>query len=168
MHGWERDKKWSDAYMGHVKEILGRLLICEAPVEEDQERNTDLVVLRMDNVRVGVRIRRQGYLAKYPHDITLRMGRPSGAKTELTKIVEGWGTFFFYGHAGAGDRLEAWTVIDLAELRVHMWRHMYTHQGALPGAVRQNADGSSNFLALDVRHLPAGVVREHTVLKAAA
>jgi len=82
--GWETDKKWSDRYLPEIKSILGRCLIAEPPIEEDQERNTDLMVLRLDAVRIGCRIRKAGYLEKYGDEFTIRTSRPSGAKTELS------------------------------------------------------------------------------------
>lgn len=42
-----------------IKSVLGMRLIGEPPIEEDRERNTDLIVLKMEAVRVGCRIREQ-------------------------------------------------------------------------------------------------------------
>jgi len=54
MNGWTSDKAWSDQYMPAIKRILGEHLIGAAPQEDDQERNTDLIVLRMEAVRLVV------------------------------------------------------------------------------------------------------------------
>src|SRR4030042_5530071 len=95
-NGWGRDKQWSDRFIPEIKGILGQYLIGEAK-EEDQERNTDLIVLKMEVVRVACRIRKYEYIIKYGDEFTIRSSRPSGAKTELTKILEGWGNYLFYG-----------------------------------------------------------------------
>jgi hypothetical protein len=65
------DKSWSDSYIAQIKPILGTLLIGPAPYEEDSERNTDLIVLRMDSVRIACRIRAEEYLERYPNDFLL-------------------------------------------------------------------------------------------------
>jgi hypothetical protein len=167
MIGWEHDKRWSDAYLGHCKEILGRILICAAPIEEDQEHNTDLIVLRMDSVRVGCRIRRESYYYRYPYEFTVRTARPSGAKTELAKILEGWGQFFLYAFAKAdNNRLLAWTLVDLNAFRLWYFRQLYA--GKRPGEPQTNADGSASFLGFDVRLLPNDIVRERVEAQANA
>ena len=153
---WRQDKRWSDRYLPHIKQILGEVLISEPPIEEDQERNTDLMVLRMDSVRVGCRVRKNEYFERYADEFTIRAGRPSRTKTELTKIIEGWGDYFMYGFASVdGDWLVAWAIGDLKVFR--RWfatQLMLSHKGCLPGKKRQNGDGSSNFLAFRWDDLP--------------
>ena len=87
MNGWENDKSWSDKFLPEIKRHLGQTLISTAPIQEDQERNTDLIVLTMAPLRIACRIRRFDQFAPYGHQFTIREGRPSGAKTELTKII---------------------------------------------------------------------------------
>ncbi len=43
--------------------------------------------------------RRHGYAARYPHQFTIRAKLPTGAETELSKIVNGHGDWMFYGYA---------------------------------------------------------------------
>ena len=152
---WENDKSWSDAYLPTIKAILGQCLIGEAAREEDQERNTDLIVLRMNAVRIACRLRRYEYLSRFSNDFTIRFTRPSGIKSEFTKIIEGWGDFFFYGF-GCEDppEIAQWFVGDLKEFRITIVRYMYKHDGKLPGIVIENKDSSSEFLAIDTSLLP--------------
>lgn len=151
MSTWQEDKRWSDRYLTEIKSILGCHLIGEPPIEEDQEHNTDLIVLKMDPVRIGVRIRREEYYNKYPCEFTIRAGRPNGHKTELTKIVEGWGDYFFYGFGGEVSLLK-WTLCDLKVFRLWFNRQLYT--GIKPGIAKDNHDNSSNFLAFKFTELP--------------
>ena len=119
MTDWKADKRWSDRFLPEIKAILGTHLIGEPPVEEDAERNTDLMVLKMEAVRIGCRIRRHKYLVAFGNEFTIRAGRPSGAKTELAKIVEGWGDYFFYGFSNAEHHeLAAWFLGDLRVFRL--------------------------------------------------
>ena len=53
MNNWKTDKRWSDRFLPEIKGIIGAHLITEPPFEEDAERNTDLMVLRLDAIRIG-------------------------------------------------------------------------------------------------------------------
>lgn len=153
--GWEKNKKWSDRFLPEIKRILGEHLIGEPPAEEDQERNTDLIVLKMEAVRIGCRVRKYNYLARYGDEFTIRAGRPSGAKTELTKIIEGWGNYFFYGFCDEKERkLTKWILGDLNVFRLWFNRKLKTDRGKIPGITKNNTDNSSFFLAFKTVWLP--------------
>ena len=154
MKGWTEDKRWSDKFLPEIKQILGLHLIGEPPIEEDRERNTDLMVLGMDTIRVGCRIRRHEYYLQYPDEFTIRAGRPSGYKTELTKIIEGWGDYFFYGFCdNAEESLIKWTLCDLKVFRLWVNRELMSNQGAFPGVKQQNSDNSSSFMAFSFKNI---------------
>ncbi|MFO7899766.1 MAG: hypothetical protein R6V58_11995 [Planctomycetota bacterium] len=160
MTDWQTDKATSDELLPNIKFILGQYLIGAAPAEEDQQRNTDLIVLNMQPVRVACRIRRFEYLAEYRDEFTVRSGRPSGAKTELAKIVEGWGDYLFYGFASPdGESLAFWFLGDLL-----VFRRWYSDAvaalpaGTLPGTLCHNGDGSSAFRAFQLNDLPPDFV----------
>ena len=157
-NGWKRDKQLSDVFIPEIKAILGGLLIGEPPVEEDRERNTDLIVLRLEAVRIGCRVRKSSYEARYGNEFTIRSSRPSGNKTELTKIVEGWGRYLFYGFGEVGDfpRLTRWTLCDLNVFRITYSNSLYN---TLPmGIEKVNNDGSSNFHAFRISDFPSDFV----------
>lgn len=148
---FEVDMEWGRLFLAEMKRIIGEHLICEAPLEEDQKRNTDLVVLKMEAVRIACRVRRQKYYDPYGHQFTIRLSRPSSAKTELTKIVEGWGHYFLYGF-GHDRKLIAWTLADLSVFRV--WYSQQLYCGVRPGERRSNKDGSSELIAFNWSDLP--------------
>jgi len=153
--GWKQDKRWSDVFIPEIKQILGLYLIGEPPVAEDQERNTDLMVMKMDAVRVGCRIRRNQYLDRYPDEFTIRSGRPSGTKTELTKVIEGWGDYFFYGFSDAECKsLAAWKLCDIKVFRIWLLKETLRKK-KLPGIHKNNTDNSSSFSAFNFSQLPA-------------
>jgi len=158
MKEWEKDKRKTDKHLPKIKSILGRYLIGEPPIEEDAERNTDLIVLKMEAVRIGVRLRRPHYATKYPGEFTIRAGRPSGIKTELTKIIEGWGDYFFYGFADIDNPdstdVMDWTLCNLKVFRYWFQRTCCQNRGKTPGIRKANEDGSSEFIAFRFRDLP--------------
>jgi hypothetical protein len=149
MTQWQNDKRWSDRFLPEIKGILGQHLIGEPPAEEDAERNTDLMVLRMEAVRIGCRIRKNQYLERYGNEFTIRAGRPSGVKTELTKIIEGWGDYFFYGFACPAERrLVRWALADMKVFRAAYMRKLAASgPGCVPGMGKRNLDNSSSFVA---------------------
>ncbi len=158
-NGWKRDKTWPDRFLPEMKGILGTHLIGEPPVEEDQERNTDLIVLNLDTVRVACRVRRHQYTERFGGEFTIRAGRPSGVKTELTKVIEGWGDYIFYGFSDAAEsRLAAWVLGDLKVFRYWFNRQLAENKGVVPGFGKNNTDGSSTFRAFKIDELPAEFV----------
>lgn len=156
MKPFEQDKKWSDKFIPRIAELIGPAVIVPAPFEEDAERNTDLIVLKMNSIRIGCRIRKSEYRERYGDEFTIRSGRPSGVKTELTKIIEGWGDMFFYGFSNESETdLAQWFLGDMKVFRLWFNRHMAEHQGKQPGTGRCNNDNSSDFRAFKLEDLPA-------------
>lgn len=140
---WKNGKVWSDRFLPEIKSILGRHLIAEPPVEEDMRHNTDLIVLRLDAVRIGCRVRRFQYVQSFGGEFTIRSGARSGAKTEITKIIEGWGDYFFYGFADWQEQaLHQWALCDLNVFRIWHSRRLFADK-AMPGKTHQNADGTA-------------------------
>ena len=91
---------------------------------------------------------------------------PNGAKTELGKVVEGWGDYLFYGHADpTEERLRAWMLLDLRVFRLWLQQYPYRY-GRAPGIEKRNSD--SSFRVFDVRRLPPEfVIAEHGLRKRA-
>ena len=159
MNGWEVDKRWSDRFLPEIKGHIGRVLISESPIEEDTERNTDLIVLTLRPYRIACRIRKYKFMKQYGDEFTIREGRPSGAKTELTKIIEGWGDYLFYGFADPTEiYLAQWLIGSLNAFRLWHSRELCKNKGHPPGKNKQNHDYSSNFHAFRYAEIPDFVV----------
>lgn len=155
MNDWKVDKKWSDQFIPEMKAILGYYLVGEAAQDEDAERNTDLMVYKMETARIGCRVRTREYMERYGDEFTIRSGRPSGVKTELAKIIEGWGDYFFYGFASVTPgHLEKWFLGDMKVFRLWFMREMARCGGSIPGMAQHNRDGSSKFVAFTISDLP--------------
>ena len=154
MIDWQRDKKWSDRFIPEIKHALAEHLIGEAPEVEDMQNNTDLVVLTMNPIRVACRVRKHKYFSEYPNEFTLRSGRPAGTKTELAKVVEGWGDYIFYGFADESEMcLVSWLLGSLNCFRLWFMSSLVKNDGKKPGKEHYNDDGTS-FVAYDWRKLP--------------
>ncbi len=152
---WQADKAATDVFMPTVKAIMGRIMIVDPTAFEDQRENTDLKLLVTRGTRIAVRVRGAEDLARYGHEFTLRSSRPSGTKTELEKIAEGWGDWFFYGFGDTSTgKLLRYLVIDLAAFR----RRLVLNRPPVAFADRDNADGSSSFRAYRVDSFDASVI----------
>jgi hypothetical protein len=133
--------------MRRVKHRLAEFILRPATLTEDMRQATDLRVLHApDGLTVGVRLRRRsaGYHISHPGNFTLRYARASGSETEVSKILAGWGTWLFYGHADA-ETLDPWMIVDLRVLRYLMRAHPALANGHLPGVcgVIPNGDGTT-------------------------
>jgi len=163
---WTQNKKWSDQFIPEIKKILGTYLIGEPPDEEDAFRNTDLIVLKMEPVRIACRVRRPEY-CNYKNEFTIRQELPSGNKTELSKILEGWGNYFFYGIADYNQHLQSWGLGDLNVFRLWFNQRLFRlDKGSLPGKKKYNIDGSSNFLVFKWNEISEGFIVASSNIKA--
>lgn len=154
----DRDYQWQRRYIPELKRIVGEHLIGEAPAAEDAERNTDLIVLRLEAVRIACRVRTPGYANGYLNEFTIRASRPSGARTELAKIIEGWGDYILYAFASDDDHLGAWTLGNLNVFRVWHSTCLVNNSGQLPGILKSNHDNSSDFRVYRISELPGEFV----------
>ena len=150
MGDWAEGKTWSDQFLLEVKSLLGMHLIATAPLEDDRERNTDLIVLSLGSMRIGVRIRDYKYYEKFGSQFTIRSRGRNGAKTELQKIIDdGFGDYFFYGFGD--DQLgliKAWCIC-----RLDIFRKYYSEE-SLPGIGRENFGYDTCFRAFYWRWFP--------------
>jgi len=160
MIGWQEDKLASDRFIPHIQEVLGRCLIGIASVDEDQERNTDLIVLSLKSVRIACRVRSESYQDRFGDEFTIRSSRPRGTKTELAKVIEGWGDYILYGFGSDTEpRLTQWHLGDLCVFRSEFCRFLYRNdKNVMPGTEKKNHDGSSCFRVFKWSEFPPSFV----------
>ena len=152
---YAEDYGWQRQFLPAAKSIVGQLVVVEADWREDRQHATDLLVLaEPGGLRVAMRMRRRDQLARYWHEFTLRVRRPSGAVTELSKIAAGWGSHLLYGFASERRGvLAGWLLGDLDVFRAYR-RDYLDRYGTEPGRARRNSDESSDFRAYHVADLP--------------
>ena len=148
---YDINRQWSDRFLPQIKHIVGAHLLEAAPDPLDMLQATDLLMLDARDMRIAARIRRPGYASRYPHQITIRSGVPSGAETELSKIVNGKGDWLFYGHSNAAQTaVESWYLIDLNAFRAALIR---CGSKGLHWGTKCNPDGT-RFTWFDIRSFP--------------
>lgn len=159
----QRDLAWQSNYLPRIQDILAsslsRRLFRVASLDEDQNRNTDMMTLFAGEVRVACRVRRPAVAERYRGEFTIRDSRPSGATTELQKLIDGWGNYIFYGvaHPTEHGQLKRWLLGDLFVFRRYISECQMRNGGQLPGAVLANQDGTT-FRAYRVGDLPSPFV----------
>lgn len=149
---YQIDRSWSDQMLAQIKQIVGPFLLEPATFELDTKEATDLFILKARDMRIAARVRRPGYSEQYPYEFTIRSRRDSGAETELSKIVNGWGDWFFYGHATKSNFIDRWWLIDLHAFRAALIQYDAMDRPFL-FVEKRNFDGTS-FVAFDVRTFP--------------
>lgn len=165
MNGFRKNFDWQLKFLPSIKNIVGPHLLMQSSFEIDANEATDMLVLTGRDMRLACRVRRAGYAEKYPWEFTVRSKLDSGAKTELAKIIEGWGDWMLYAHAEHDDlpMLARWFLIDL-----HAWRAqiIYTKNECGKPQKQSNKDGT-HFVAFDVRYFrprpPILVASSHDV-----
>ena len=114
---WEWANRFFDAIQAAIQSVAGVFVRMEvADMDDDMRRVIDYVV-RVEGGDIACRIRRNMYLARF-RDWTIRSVVPSGATTELDKLRDGFGRWYFYAWATPNDRdLADWMLIDLDAVR---------------------------------------------------
>lgn len=145
--GYDNDASFAGKMTPLVIQIVGPHLLVPASLDLDRREATDLIVLTARDMRIAARVRRYGYY-NFRHEFTLRAKRDSGVTTELTKIINGWGDWLFYGHASQDAMIiEHWMIICLKAFRAALIRH----ESSLHMGMRPNCDGETYFSWYDVR-----------------
>jgi hypothetical protein len=67
--------------------------------------------------QIACRVRGVKYQGQYDGQFTIRSRRDSGARTELDKILYGYGDWMFYGFHDKEDTILKWYLIDLHVFR---------------------------------------------------
>lgn len=95
MTDYQSNRTIGDRHMDQIKGIVGRQLLSVGTFEEDTKENTDLKVLVTGSKRIACRVRQYSQI-RYRDEFTIRSWN-KGHKTELQKVLEGWGDWMFYG-----------------------------------------------------------------------
>lgn len=157
MGAYQSDREWSDRFIPAIRQIVGPRLLVPSPFDVDTKEAADLIVLKAKDMTVAARVRRAGYADRYPYEFTIRSKRDSGAKTELAKLLEGWGDWFLYGHEGGNCALSRWWLIDLHEWRERLLRAGFT--GSWGGLAQQKSNGDGTaFFAFDLRKFTPSIL----------
>jgi len=157
---YQTDRQWSDQFIPEIRRVVGPHLLEPSTLDCDRSEATDLIVLTAKDMRIAARVRRHGFAVQYPYEFTIRSSRPSGVKTELKKITEGWGDWLFYGHQAEPNSrvIHPWWIIDL-----HAWRDQMIWSKRSAGSPKEmkNRDGVG-FHVFDIRNFDPSILIAHS------
>lgn len=153
-----RQWNWADQWLDEIRSIVGQHLVQVAPLEEDQQRNADLMVTQ-GRERIAVRVRDADKNWQYRDELTLRYAYRGGRMTEWEKVRLGWGDLMFYGFADQ-DGLRQWRIIDLHALRELVVGDDSMQEG-LKQYVQTNRDCVTQFMALPIVRIDRWARRQH-------
>lgn len=150
------DYQFQAKYTKTIIEKSSKIFMQVAPVLEDLKHNTDFMVMKIGDATMACRIRRHNAI-KYLDEFTLRESRPTGAATELQKVMDGFGRYLFYGFAAAEPPgILAYTIGDLDVFREYIRKY---HQDEMPGYSQKNGDGTT-FRVMKWSYFPDNFIVE--------
>jgi hypothetical protein len=118
LNNWIDDKQWADQYFPAIEQVIRKVAnkiinFKIAPEQEDISQATDYLIT-VETGTIACRIRKPNCNFR---DFTVRSWRQSNAKTELTKIKEGFGKWYLYAWTKDKNSFSDWILLDLDLLR---------------------------------------------------
>lgn len=119
---FEEQFAWQDQKIEQVASILGKTFFIRSSFKQDVEEATDLIVLESANAKYAVRLRKYDvYGDKYINEFTIRNKTKYGNKTEIHKILNGFGDYMFYGwYDDISNKIKYWSILDLNIFRIEI------------------------------------------------
>lgn len=144
------NREFSDRFIPELRRIIGPYLLVPSSLEQDMREAADLVIFKARDLTISCRVRRPGYV-HFGRQFTIRSRLDNGTRTEMQKVLEGWGDWMFYGHAQTEHGLiRPWWLIDLSHFRYHLSQsRKHVRCGETP-----NGDGT-HFGWFDIDSFPA-------------
>ena len=143
---YKENREWSDGFMSSVKSILGQTIISESTFEQDTEEAFDLIT--PNTKKIACRVRDYYKNKQYIQEFTIRSQSEYLRKTEIHKILEGYGDWMFYGFVKENEVIY-WSIINLGVFRSSHKSAYYKEQ--------KNYDGTK-FRAYLIGSFPQNII----------
>jgi len=133
---------WADSYLSEVEQILRENInllvsIKVAPMEDDTQRATDMIIDIEGEGQVAVRLRRLKF-----RDFTIRS--KAGGRTEIDKIRDGFARWYVYGWI-ENNMIDEWILVDLDQVRKE---NLLDNRRTI-----NNKDGITGFISISIKEL---------------
>lgn len=112
--------------------------------EADAKFATDFLIMKQNALTFACRIRTEPYFYKYPDEFTIRLDRPSGAETEMDKIMKGFADRMLYAFGTNDGNILAYKIGDLNAFR-KSFKYRWDRDKKLPSQIaleKRNNDGT--------------------------
>lgn len=164
---YKKIKSSADVFLPEQRKILcGCFNVSVVDVEiandlEDRNHNTDVFVSTgVVKHRISIRVLSSKKIRWGLDQFTIRSRKPSGNKTELAKIFEGWGDYMLscFGNAETG-RIDHWKLLDL-----DVFRRTFDKRAFDAGLIKEhiNTLDGTGFLGLSTKNFPSSFVISHS------
>ena len=141
---WRKDHERFHLFFPQVQRHLAPLIIAPTDYQDDAD-GSDIII---KNRAIALRGRGLYYFLTFPHDVTLRLWRESGARTDWAKYIVGgkndWLFYYFADEASA-------EIVKCVTIDLHVLRELIA-AGSVRYEDKDNGDGTS-FRAIDTRSL---------------
>ena len=166
MAGFKEQFEWQKRFIPEVVNLIAPHLIQVSSHEVDCNEAGDLVIRFPRNGTVAVRLRKPS-ASRYVGEMTLRSKTRYNNTSEVTKIVDGFADFYFYGHVDDAENIWHWYLLDCQKMRAEFIRRPHILHNAMTRQIF-NPDGTG-FIAFDVeRDLSRCVIHRHVSIAEAA
>jgi len=157
------NRNWSDLFITQLKRELGEAFIDIAPEYKDTQEATDLVVFGIGELCFACRVRRFEYFEKFKDQFTIRLKLPNYRKSELDKIMEGFGDFYFYGFSNKRNDGSGFIKYIIFDLKIFREWFDYLKRSSRKECweKRSNINNSPDFLAFKIDCFPSNMIKEH-------
>lgn len=162
MSEFDRQFGWQAQYIDEVIRLIAPHIITVSRPEVDKKENGDLELAFPRNGTVSVRLRTQKY-ARYAGEITFRSRSRNGGYTELSKLIDGYGDYFFYGHVSDAGDMWFWHLLSLNAVRAAFTRS----PRLLKRPEKQNPDGTRFLVFSPETDFPSAILATYQPAEAA-
>jgi len=148
---YKNDRSLEDKFSKTIKAILGNQFITK-DIEMDLKRGTDFLIFNVNPFKIGVRLRRYQYYknVKYRNQFTIRWSRPSGVKTEIHKIMDGYVDYILYGFINeCEEKIIKYFIGDL---------EVFRNTEAKPVSILPNHPHDSDLAVFNVFQFPVSFI----------
>lgn len=135
----------SDRYLKHFQELVKKhaSIFIETDIADeykDTNESTDMIMF-ISKPDIALRVRSPKYSYR---DITIRSRSKYGGKTEIDKLREGYGDWYFYGWGDGRGKILEYVIADIDKIR---------RSGLLENKIETlNNDGTA-FITIDIADL---------------
>lgn len=153
---FDKDRELERKFKPDMKAILGKHFFVEDPIE-DRERGRDFIIFTLDSregrLTIGARLRRYDPRTfwKYSREFTTRLSRPSGAETEIHKIMKGYVDFLIYCFADQPEK-------EIIQHFIADFEVFRNHPEIRPVEIKENNPPDSKFAVYRIDQFPPNFV----------
>jgi len=150
------NRAWSDLFITQIKRELGEIFINVSSEYKDTQEATDLIIMGVGDLCFACRVRRFDYFEKYKDQFTIRLKLPKYNKSEMDKIKEGFGDYYFYGFSNEknnGSGFIQYIIFDLKIFRQYLGYLKRSSRKECWGK-KSNKDNSPDFIWFKIECFP--------------